>query len=68
MNNTIQLNGNAHLLSVQTTLADLLISLSLQNKRIAIEVNQEIIPRSEYPIYILQDKDQVEIVHAIGGG
>jgi sulfur carrier protein len=37
-------------------------------KRIAIELNLEIIPRSQHAETVLKDSDRVEIVHAIGGG
>ena len=37
-------------------------------KRLAVEVNEEVVPRSEHGEYCLRDGDRVEIVHAIGGG
>ena len=64
----ITLNGCKHPLEKNTTLDLLVEGLDLQGKRIAIEVNQHIIPRSSHPDYILQPGDRVEIVHAIGGG
>jgi thiamine biosynthesis protein ThiS len=42
--------------------------LELEGKRYAIEVNEQIIPRSEHGIYALKTGDDVEIVQAIGGG
>ena len=64
----ITLNGESRTLTSTTSLKQLVSELGLDNKRLAIEVNQEIVPRSEYGKHLLQDADQVEIVHAIGGG
>jgi sulfur carrier protein len=46
----------------------LLHELDLTGKRVAIELNGEIIPRSEHPSVTLSDADQLEIVVAVGGG
>lgn len=58
--NTLTLNGHS--------IADLITQLQLTGRRLAVEVNQEIIPKSEHPTFALQQGDKVEIVHAIGGG
>lgn len=50
------------------TAAQLVDELGLTGKRIAMEVNMEIVPRSGYDTHTLQENDKVEIVHAIGGG
>jgi sulfur carrier protein len=42
--------------------------LGLKGKRIAVEVNRDIVPRSEYDDFRLSDNDTIEIVNAIGGG
>jgi sulfur carrier protein len=42
--------------------------LELTGKRLAVEVNEEVVPRSLHAGYRLHDGDRVEIVHAIGGG
>lgn len=49
-------------------LTQLLSDLGYGEKRIAVEMNQEIIPRSQYPEVVLHDDDRIEIVEAIGGG
>lgn len=49
-------------------LSDLMTDLSLTGRRLAVEVNQQIIPRGEHKQYQLKTNDQIEIVHAIGGG
>ncbi len=51
-----------------STIESLLESMALTEKRLAIEVNQQIIPRSEFSSHFLQEQDKVEIVQAIGGG
>ena len=61
-------NGDDKTLEVGTTVADLVHLLSLEGKRIAVELNMEIVPRSEHPTTILNQGDNLEIVHAIGGG
>lgn len=64
----ISLNGNPYQLKENTTLIMLIEQLDLTNKRLAVEVNKEIVPRSQFGSYILTQNQQVEIVHAIGGG
>jgi sulfur carrier protein len=51
-----------------SNVAQLLIFLNLQNKRLAIEVNKELVPRRLFAEHQLQLNDQIEIVQAIGGG
>ena len=64
----ILLNGEPHELPENSTLSDLLVTLDLQNRRFAAEVNQELVPRSEHARHLLRADDRVEIVQAIGGG
>lgn len=64
----IQLNGEPYTLSGGATAATLVEALQLGEKRIAMEVNLEILPRSSYATHPLNEGDRVEIVHAIGGG
>lgn len=64
----IRLNGDDHSLSAPSTLADLVTQLELGERRYAIEVNDELIPRGEHAEFQLSDGDRVEIVQAIGGG
>jgi sulfur carrier protein len=42
--------------------------LDLGDRRIAVEVNEELVPRSTFEGHLLTDKDRVEIIQAIGGG
>ena len=64
----ITLNGEKRSVDPDSSIERLVQSLGLQDKRIAVEVNRDIVPRSEYGTYILNDDDSVEIVNAIGGG
>ncbi len=64
----ITVNGENRAIEANSSLAQLLQALDLQGKRIAVEVNRDIVPRSEYDSFVLSDDDQVEIVNAIGGG
>jgi len=64
----IQVNGEPLEVAPQSSLSDLVAQLELSGKRIAIELNLEIVPRSRYAETLLKEGDRVEIVHAIGGG
>ena len=64
----IQLNGKSREVSDHTTVALLLETLELTGKRVAVEINEELVTRSAFDSHLLQADDQVEIVQAIGGG
>jgi sulfur carrier protein len=64
----IVLNGEARRLEEAITLRGLIESLELTGKRLAVEVNEEVVPRSQHAEFRLCNGDHVEIVHAIGGG
>lgn len=64
----IILNGQNKKIDDNTNIEKLLIILELDNKRLAVEVNQTIIPRAEFDTFTLSELDKVEIVQAIGGG
>tara|TARA_R110001592_G_scaffold67059_1_gene205845 strand:+ start:18233 stop:18433 length:201 start_codon:yes stop_codon:yes gene_type:complete len=64
----ITLNGDAFELNEGAKLIDLIAHLGLIGKRFAIEVNEEIIARSEHHAFLISDGDCVEVVQAIGGG
>lgn len=64
----IYLNGEARQVPDNYTAAQLVEELGLTGKRIAMEVNMEIVPRSGYDSHTLSEGDKVEIVNAIGGG
>ena len=64
----IIINGNPREVPTGYTAQNLVESMALTGKRIAMEVNQEIVPRSTYSQHIFHPGDRVEIVHAVGGG
>jgi sulfur carrier protein len=65
---TIVLNGSDRQVDSNISVSRLLEELGLTEKRLAVEINQQIIPRSNFTDHILKEKDNVEIVQAIGGG
>lgn len=64
----ITLNGQTHALALPCTVAELLDEVGLAERRVAVEVNRQIVPRSQHGAHRLAAGDRVEIVHAIGGG
>ncbi|MFZ3154935.1 sulfur carrier protein ThiS [Pseudomonas sp.] len=64
----IQLNGEAFELPDGATVAGLIERLDLAGRRVAVELNLDIVPRSQHATTALREGDQVEVVHAIGGG
>lgn len=64
----IQLNGEALELPEGASVADLIEHLQLAGRRVAVERNLDIVPRSQYASTALADGDSLEVVHAIGGG
>jgi sulfur carrier protein len=65
----IFINGNLKQLdSENMTISALVVTLNLTGKRLAIEKNGEIVPRSQFDLVTLQDGDKLEIVGAVGGG
>ncbi len=64
----IVVNGECRRVPAGFTAAQLVESLGLAGRRIAMEVNGEIVPRSTYPRHRFQPGDRVEVVQAIGGG
>ncbi len=64
----ISVNGQVRQVPAGQTVAALVDQLALGDGRIAVEVNQEIVPRSLYAAHALHAGDRVEVVTAIGGG
>jgi len=64
----ILLNGKHHKLDRDMTIAAVLELAGFGERRVAVEVNREIVPKSEHATRVLRAGDQVEIVHALGGG
>ena len=64
----ITLNGSPRTIPDQTSAGELLQSLGLADKRLALEINREIVPRSTFDRHMIRPGDRIEIVNAIGGG
>jgi thiazole synthase len=64
----LTINGEMRDMAAMATVAELLAVLDLDARKIAIELNREIVPRSAYGATGLSDGDKIEIVHFIGGG
>lgn len=64
----IHLNGELRQFATDTTLGSLVAAEGLADRRVAIELNGEIVPRSQHAERSLEQGDRVEIVHALGGG
>lgn len=64
----VRVNGDSCNTIDGQTVAGLIKQLGLAGRRIAVEVNEAIVPRSAHDTTILQAGDRIEVVHAIGGG
>ena len=64
----IQLNGQPRDIPANATVTDLLVILGYIGKRVAVEKNGEIVPKSLHGATALRQDDQLEIVVAVGGG
>ena len=64
----LKINGEARQFPASLTVAGLIDALGYTGKRIAIECNGEIVPKSQHPLTQLLSGDQLEIVVAVGGG
>ncbi len=65
---SVFINGAAHDFESAISVADLIQKMELGSKRVALERNGEIVPRSQFTHQLLADGDQLEIVVAVGGG
>jgi sulfur carrier protein len=65
---SVQINGEEKIFATEVNLEWVIDSLSLQDKKIAVEINEQIIPRSEFTKTLIKSGDRIEIVAAVGGG
>jgi len=65
---TLSINGQLRQFPVPLSISELLDELDLAGKRLAVELNGEIVPRSQHADVNVSDTDQLEIVVAVGGG
>ncbi len=63
----IIVNGEPYKIA-EMTILDFLNSIGIDPKRVAVELNLDILPKEGYPTTLLQDGDKLEIVHFVGGG
>ena len=64
----LTINGEPRDLAPVATLAELIAALELDTRKVAVERNLEIVPRSLHAATPVADGDRIEIVHFIGGG
>lgn len=61
-------NGQPRDVSEETTVSDLLAELGLDPRRVAVEINRELVPRSTHRDHQLHEGDRLEVVTLVGGG
>ena len=64
----LQINGQEQVFEGSVTIKELLEKISVPTQAIAVAINSEIVPRSNFEKIRLRDKDRVEVIHAVGGG
>jgi len=64
----VTVNGDIMSIEESSALSALVEQMALSGKRVAVELNLDIVPKSEYSTTMLKKGDVLEIVHAIGGG
>lgn len=64
----VTVNDEPRELAEGTTVADLIATLNLSGKRVAVEVNRTLVPRALHPQHVLHADDRVEVVTLVGGG
>jgi sulfur carrier protein len=64
----VEINGERREVKAGVTVADVVRMLDLNQRRLAVEINREIVARDSYAEHVLQEGDVLEIVHFVGGG
>ena len=64
----IRVNDQTHEVPAGTTVAELLQSLQVEPRHVAVEINLQLVPRGQHAQHTLADGDQLEIVTLVGGG
>jgi thiamine biosynthesis protein ThiS len=64
----IYINGEERTVAEQSSIAALIEQLALTGKRIAVEVNEELVPHSTFEQHLVQADDRIEIINAVSGG
>lgn len=64
----LNINGEARQMPDGLTVTSLVGHLGMKTDRVAVELNQQIVPRTNWDSTVLKDGDRLEIVHFVGGG
>lgn len=64
----VLVNGEPCELNEGATIAELLTARQMAGRQVAVEVNLEVVPRSQHPQHVLREGDQLEVVSLVGGG
>lgn len=64
----IIVNGESQDVPNQITIEELISRIGLRSDRLAVERNQEVVSRSQWPSVLLKEGDRLEIIHFVGGG
>ena len=64
----IFVNGKSRQIEESCSVRQLLENMEIIGQRLAVEINEEIVPKSRHAEHLFHEGDKVEIVHAIGGG
>jgi len=62
------INGESRQVPDDLTIEGLLVHLDLEKERLAVERNREVVGRTHWPVVTLEENDQIEIIHFVGGG
>ena len=64
----LTINGEKRVIKESKNLADLIKELDIKAPNFAMALNQQVVPKSKYYSTVIKENDQIEIVHAVGGG
>ena len=64
----VTINGESQSIEDGWTVANLVTSFQLQPRRVAVEINEKLVPRKDYEATTLHDGDRIEVVTFVGGG
>ena len=64
----VTINGKREALERELSVADLLADRRIESRRVAVEINEDIVPRKIFADTLVRDGDRIEIVTFVGGG
>jgi thiamine biosynthesis protein ThiS len=64
----VHVNGRETEVRAGSTVADLIAELGLTGRRVAVEINRDVVARDSWPMRRVAESDQVEVVQFVGGG